>query len=219
MRHVLTDIVPLALGIAITPLAVLAILLILLSHGGLRTATAFLVGWTLTLTAVIGGIAISGIGRGGVHGRGVDIAEVVIGSALIVVAAIEWRRRPRAGTLEAPPAWMARLDALAPGRAMALGALLALNPKDLALTVAAGAKLGGAGLSAAQAGVVVAVFVVIATLGVAVPIILRAVMGERATPPLARARDEIERRGRVLGAIVVGIIGLVVLAQGVRGLF
>lgn len=216
MGHALTEVLPLAVGIALTPLAVLAVLLILLSHGGLRTATTFLVGWTVTLTAVAGAIAVAGIGRHGFHGRGIHIAEVVIGALLVTVAVLEWRRRPPPGALEAPPAWMRHLDALRPARAFGLGALLAVNPKDLALTIAAGAKI--AGLDAPQAGVVLAVFVAISTVGVAVPIVVRAVMGDRAAPLLARARDGIERNGRAIGAAVVGIIGLVALFQGIRGL-
>ena len=76
---------------------------------------------------------------------GVSWLKVAIGVLFLVMAAGQWKKRPKRGP--ASPrrrAWMATIDTATPARAAVVGAALsAANPKNLALTLAAAAPMTG----------------------------------------------------------------------------
>ena len=83
---------------------------------------------------------------------------------------------------------MASIDKLEPGGALGLGALLsAVNPKNAALTIAAAATIAGAGLPGEQA-VVLAVFVLIGSVGVLAPLVVYLFAGAGAAGPSTAGR-------------------------------
>jgi threonine/homoserine/homoserine lactone efflux protein len=99
----------------------------------------------------------------------------------LLLAARQWRGRPAEGAEPEMPKWMAALDRLRPGGALGPGALLsAVNPKNWALTIAAAATIAGAGLAGGSQAVVLAIFVVIGSLGVLAPLVVYLVGGENA---------------------------------------
>lgn len=109
------------------------------------------------------------------------------GAGLLVPAAVEWVRRPRAGPPPLP--WMTALDTYTPRQSAKLGAALApINPKNLALASVAGAEIAvlatGPTTAAATAG-----FVAVASLGVATPVLATTALGPRAECGLGRGRD------------------------------
>jgi hypothetical protein len=70
------------------------------------------------------------------------------------VAVRQWRGRPRGDAEPQLPGWMKTIDTFSPLKAAGLAALLAgPNPKNLLLTIAAGAAIAQAGISAGPAGV------------------------------------------------------------------
>jgi hypothetical protein len=208
---------PLAVAIAVSPVPVLAVVLMLLSAGGRMNARAFLAGWGATLGVVVGGVALLGIGTGADgSGRGVAIAQLALAAVLLVVMAVEWHGRPRRAEPHRAPRWMALLTRCGPGQALGLGvALVLLNVKDGALTVAAGAKLADAGLAVPGAAACIVVFVLVASATVIVPIAVDLALGERATPTLGRWRTWLERHG---STAVVGTLAAVVAVLAVQGL-
>ena len=58
--------------------------------------------------------------------------------------------------------------------------LSAVNPKNLGLTIAAAASISAAGLSGGDEIIVLVVFVLIASLGVAIPVLLNLILGSKA---------------------------------------
>ena len=65
---------------------------------------------------------------------------------------------------------------------------------------------------------VVVPFTAVASISVAVPVVLYAVAGERVLPPLERAKAWLLRNNAAVMAVVVTVIGLVLLKNGVSGL-
>ena len=137
------------------------------------TGSAFAGGWVLGLVAVsvivllVAGDADSSSDTS----TTVDIVVLLFG-LLLSVAVRGWRGRPRPGEEPEMPKWMAAIDKFTVGRALGLGVLLSgVNPKNLALTLAAAASLAQAGLSAGGDVVGVAVFVAIGSLTVAGPVV------------------------------------------------
>jgi hypothetical protein len=214
---VLGDLLGLAVAIAVSPVPVIAVVLMLISAGGRGNAVALLAGWAVTLTVVVVGVALLGIGGassdddGG--GHGVAVAQLGLAAILAVVIAIEWRGRHRS------PRWMALLTDLGPGRALALGvALVALNAKDGALAVAAGAKLGDGAPAVPAAILDVALFVLIASATVIAPLAVDLALGDRAGPILRGWHAWLERHGATAVITTLGVIVAVLVVQGGRGL-
>ncbi len=112
-------------------------------------------------------------------------------SLCLVIALRQWRKRPKAGETPDPPKWMARIDGIGPFAALALGVLLAaVNPKNLLLTVAAATTVGQQpGLSTTDTVITWAIFVVIASLGIAIPVFYRLIRGERGASDARRGQD------------------------------
>src|SRR4051812_49651041 len=75
---------------------------------------------------------------------------------------------------------MGALDNLTPAKAGGAGIVLsALNPKNLLLTIAGAAAIAQTGISTGQQAGALAIFVVIATLGVAAPVGIFFALGDR----------------------------------------
>jgi hypothetical protein len=210
---VLGDLLGLAVAIAVSPVPVIAVVLMLISAGGRGNAIALLAGWAVTLTVVVVGVALLGIGGASGGGHGVAVAQLGLAAILAVVIAIEWRGRHRS------PRWMALLTDLGPGRALALGvALVALNAKDGALAVAAGAKLGDGAPAVPAAILDVALFVLIASATVIAPLAVDLALGDRAGPILHSWHAWLERHGATAVITTLGVIVAVLVVQGGRGL-
>jgi hypothetical protein len=105
------------------------------------------------------------------------------------------------------------------GRSFVLGIFLSdFSLKNLALVAAAGSVIGQAGLG--NRGVVVAsgIFVVICTIGIVAPLLVRLFGSERGDQLLIVWREWLERNVNVLTAGVMIVIGLQLVAQGIAGL-
>jgi hypothetical protein len=216
----LRDLLPLAMAIAVSPVPVLAVVLMLMSERGRGNALALLVGWASALALIVGAVALLGIGRGSDgHGRGVAVAQLALAGILLMLIVVEWRGRPRRGSEHRAPRWMAALAGIGPGRALALGVgLVALNVKDGSLAVAAGTRLADAAPPAPAAVLRVALFVLVASATVLVPLAIDVALGERAAPTLRRWHDALQRHGSTAVMVTLGVIVAVLVVQGARGL-
>src|SRR5436190_21874057 len=119
MAGALADIVPLAVGVALSPLPILAMLLMLLSEHEIANARAFLIGWAGTLAVLATAALLTGLSvRTSDPSGSVRAAEVVTGIVLLAAAAILWRRRRRPE--RSASRWLHVLDGITPLRAGAL---------------------------------------------------------------------------------------------------
>src|SRR6266487_6599254 len=148
----------------------------LISQRARSNGSAFLVGWVLALV-VVGSIVLvlADLGKISTSGTTSTLAYVLkllLGLLFLLLAVRQWRGRPKEGEESQMPKWMANIDDFTAGKAFGLAALLAgVNPKNLALTVSAALAIAQAGLSGAQQWIALAVFVIIAKLSVAVPVL------------------------------------------------
>ena len=214
---VLTELIPLALVITLSPLSIIPAVLMLQTPRPRPTALAFMVGWLLglgVLTAVF--VAVSGtIGGFEKPPSWASWLRIVIGAALIVFGVVRFARRKSSGH---QPKWLRNLTTLSPPKAAVTAAVLTVvNLKVLFLCVAAGLVIGSAGLGTAVWAAVV-YFAAIAGCSVALPILAYAVSGDRLDDPLARLKDWMERNHATLMAAILVVIGLLVFYKGVHGL-
>jgi len=218
IRAVLTDVLPLAVAIALSPLPVIAIVLMLLSEEGRVNAAALLAGWALTIFAIAGLVVVAGIDASAHAPRWVAAAEIAGGAALVGVAAVAWARRAHGGA-EWGARWLGLVDRIRPPAAFGLAvALGAFSVKDAALALDAGSHIEHAALSASQQVVVLVVFALVASVAVALPLAVDLVAGERAAPLLRRWHRWLERHSRTAAGALLGVLGIVLIANGAAAL-
>lgn len=222
MGQVIGDVLPLALGIAISPAPMIAVILMLLSAGSRMAPAAFLLGWVLgigsvvTVTAlVVGPLDGSSSGEPAVW---VSVTKIVLGCAALLLAFRQWRQRPRSGEEPAPPRWLAAMESVTVGRALGLGVLLAAaNPKNLTLCLSGGVTIGGA-LSGSEIVIPLVVFVVLASCTVAAPVVGDLVARTALQGPLDEMRGWLTANNTALMASLLLIIGTVLIGKGLGGL-
>jgi threonine/homoserine/homoserine lactone efflux protein len=210
----MTEVIALALGIALSPFPVVPAILLLFTERPRPTSLAFLATWWVgiavpTATATAFAEAVNPTGASPTW---LSWLRIVAGIALVAYGATKWRGR---GAADDQPAWMRSLQDSTPRRAATLALLLSVaNPKVVLLAVAAGLEIGSSGLTAAGDAVAVLGFTVLATMSVTVPVLAYALMGERVLPPLARAKDWLMTHNAAVMAVVLFLIGLVLITNG-----
>jgi threonine/homoserine/homoserine lactone efflux protein len=215
---VLTELIPLALVVALSPLSIIPAVLVLHTPRPRPAGLAFLVGWLLglaALTAIF--LEVSNLlGDLDKPPPWASWVRIVVGAALIVFGIYRWLTRKRSAHT---PGWMQSLGKLTPARAGAAAlALTVVNPKVLFICAAAGLAIGTAGLGTTGAWLAVAWYVAVAGSTVAIPILAYAVSGDRLGEALKRLKDWMERQHAVLVATILIVIGLLVLYKGIHGL-
>ena len=215
------DLLPSAVGVALSPIPIIAVVLMLGTPKARTNGPAFALGWVagLVVVSVIVLVVAGDADSSDDTSTAVDVVTLLFGLALLAVAIKQWQSRPRAGEEPEMPQWMAAIDRFTPGRSAGFGAVLSgANPKNLALTVAAAASLSQAGLSLGGDVVGVALFVVIGSLTVAGPVVAYLLLGERAE----RALDEIKQLMSDHNAVIMAVVCLVLAAKligaGIGGL-
>lgn len=215
---VLTELIPLALVITLSPLSIIPAVLVLHSPTPRPAALMYLLGWIVALTAITGiFVEVSDL-LGGVEKAPAWASwlRIVVGAALIVFGTFRWLTRNRSAHM---PGWMRQLSSISPRKAGLFGALLAVvNPKVLFICAAAGLAIGTEGLGFPAVWLAVAYFVAIAASSVALPVLAYAVSGDRLDQPLAKLKDWMERHNAALVAAILVVIGLLVLYKGIHGL-
>ena len=213
----------LAIGVALSPVPIIAVVLMLTSRRARSNGPAFVIGWLIGL-AVIGAIVLSVAGPAGASKSGspatwVSWVKIVLGAGLLLVAARQFRSRPKDSDEAALPKWMASIDSMKPLPVLGLAALLGgVNPKNLLLAVSAGASIAQTGISGADQAIAYAVFALIGTIGVGAPVVLYFALGERSASMLATLKDWMGRHNAVIMAVLCLIIGVKLIGDAIGGL-
>ncbi len=223
MGQAIGEALPFAVGVAISPIPVIAIILMLLSARAGANSAAFLGGWIVGVTgAAVVLLAVSGslsTDASGAPSTSSSVIKLVLGLALIGMARRHFQQRPRADEPPALPKWLAGIDALTPVRAAGLGVLLsAVNPKNLLLIAGAMLAVSQFDLTRSDQVAVVAVFVVIAISTVAAPVVVYRVAGAKAQHLLDEAKAWLTTNNATVMAVLLLVIGVVLLGKGVSGL-
>ncbi len=219
MGQAVSDVLPLAVGVMISPIPIVAVILMLFTPRAHSNGPSFLAGW-------VGGLAIA---AGVVYAiaDGLDVAtdsgasdgastlKLVLGIALVLMGVRRWRNRPAPDAEVSLPAWMQAIDRITPGRALGLGVLLsALNPKNLLLTIGAATAVAQLGVSTSDAVVALAVFVVVASASIAVPVAIYLFAQARAQAILDTWKTWLQDNNATVMAVLLVVIGVALFSQG-----
>ncbi len=223
MADAIGQVLSLAVGVSLSPVPIIAVVLMLGTPAGRRNGPAFLAGWVLGLAVVSTVVLVvaggAGANDGGEPATWVDVLKLVLGALLLLLAVHQWRGRPHAGEAAALPKWMRTIDGFTAGRSLAMGvALSGINPKNLLLTVGAAAAVAQAGVSTADEVVAMAVFVVVATLGPGIPVAIYFAMGARAAKLLDGLKAWMGAHNAAIMTVLLLVIGAKLIGDGISGL-
>ena len=223
MGEAIGQILPLAVGVALSPIPIIAVVLMLVTERARFNGPAFVAGWVIGL-AIVGTIVLAIAGGAGANDEGepatwVSVLKLILGALLLLLAIRQWRGRPREGEDAPAPKWMQKLDTFTPTKSLGMGVVLsALNPKNLLLAVAAAAAIAQTGVSTGEQVIAYAVFVVIATIGVGFPVVLYFVMGDRSRELLDGMKRWMGAHNAAIMTVLLLVIGAKLVGDGISGL-
>ena len=213
---------PLAIAIAIFPVPIIAVVLVLGSPHGRAKGLAFVLAWLVGLGAV-GALVLLFAGaldtsESGEPATWVNVVLLALGLLLLVLAAKQWRGRPRMGEETPVPGWMRAIDEFTIAKAAGSGfALSGLNPKNVLLTAAAAVEIAERGLRASEQAAVLVGFVLIASIGVLTPLVLTLALGDRSHRLLEELRGWMARYNAVIMSVIFLLIGAKLIGDAISG--
>jgi threonine/homoserine/homoserine lactone efflux protein len=214
---------PIAVGVMVSPLPIVAVVLMLVSGSARANATAFVLTWFVAVGAVALIVALAAGAADSDQGSPASWTgwvKIVLGVLLLLLAVRQWQGRPREGTEPATPKWMAAVDTFTPAKAARLAVLLgAVNPKNLLLAVSGGAAIATAARGDVGASIGAAiVFAVVASVGVAAPLVVYVSAGDRAAQILDDLRGWMIAHNAVIMSVLLLVIGAKLFGDGLTGL-
>jgi len=213
----------LAVGVALSPVPIIAVTLMLVTPRARSNGPAFLVGWLAGL-AIVGAVVLLVAGPANANDNGepatwVEVLKLVLGALVLRIALRQWRGRPHDGEEGPTPKWMGAIDTFTPPKAAGAGAVLAgANPKNLLLAVAAAAAIAQTGIPGGQQAGAYAVFALIGTVGVAAPVVIYFALGDRSGPVLDRLKRWMAAHNAVIMTVLCLVIGAKLIGDAVAGL-
>lgn len=222
MEGVTGQILAFAVGVGLSVFPIIAIILMLCTPRGRTNGPAFLAGWLAGIVAV-GAIILAlsnsiDLSKSG-PGTGASWFKIGLGVLLLFAAFRQWRRRPACGEEPQMPGWMAALDKVTWPKSFGLAALLSgVNPKNLALIAAAAATVAQSGAAMGQQVLASVVFVVIATVGVALPLVVYLAMGERAVKILDEWKSWLAMHNAAIMVVLFLVFAAKLIGDGITGL-
>jgi hypothetical protein len=219
MAEGISQVLTFAVGVAVSPLAVIAVILMLVSRRARTNGTLFLLGWVLTL-GVVGGVVYAVSHEAyetdtTAASDGISWGLIVLGIVLLVMAVMSWRRRPAPGQESDLPKWLASVDDMKPTRAFGLAVVFAgVKPKNLILTVGAASGLARLDPSPSEAAVALAVFLTIASLSVGIPVLVYLAAGRRAEVALESGKSWLLEHHAAMMTALLLVFGVYLIANG-----
>ncbi|MFD2792208.1 GAP family protein [Promicromonospora vindobonensis] len=211
---------PVAVGVLVSPLPIVAVVLMLVSERARSNALAFVAGWFLAVLALVLVVAlVAGSAAPDDDGPAAWTGwlKIVLGVLLLLLSVRQWRGRPRGAAEPPAPKWMAAIDQFTPVRSAGLAVLLgAVNPKNLLLVVSGGAAIAATAPPDTSTTVVAAlVFALVASAGVVTPVVIYFSMGDRAAGILDELKSWMVRNNAAIMAVLLLVLGAKMLGDGI----
>lgn len=217
MNRAIGAVLPFAVGAAVSPIPLVAAIVVLFTRRARANGLAYLLGWSggsaIVVSVAYVAARVLGFGSSGGSTGVTSGAHTALGVLLLVLAVRRWRKRPVAGEATTP-GWMEKIDGFGTARIAGLGALLSINPKNVVLALGAAAALAQLDGSSAEVAVGLGVFVVLGSAGVIAAVGYAVVGGDRSRATLERTRDwMIVNNAGVMAALLL-VFGTLLVAQG-----
>lgn len=206
-----------ALGLAASPLPILALLVVMITPRARANTAAFLAGWVGAAIALTVLASILGLDAYLSEGASPFLrnATLALGIALVLGAGGALLFSTRRSSQS--PRVLQAIDSIGPPGALLLGmSLVALNAKNASLALLGGVHIAATSNSTLDHASLTALFVAIASATLVLPALLFFVAGRRATELLAPLRAWMARNLRRLLYLVIVVIGFALVRAGLE---
>jgi hypothetical protein len=223
MGEAIGEYLAIPVGITLSPIPIIAVVLMLTTPKARSNGPAFVLGWLIGL-GIVGVITLAIVGpasggEGGQPAAWVSWLKFVLGVLLLLVGLREFSGRPREGEEAPMPKWMGAIDRFKPVTALGAGAaLVGANPKNLLLAISGAAVIAQTGISGGEQAVAYTIFALIATIGVGAPVVIYFAMGDRSAEILGSIKDWMGRHNAVIMAVLCLLIGVKLIGDAIGGL-
>ena len=117
------------------------------------------------------------------------------------------------------PKWMDGISSFQPGKSAAVGLVVgAANPKNIAMALGASLTVASASLTSGDQAIVMAIYTLIAVLGVLAPLIVVLVMGDRSQAILDSWKTWLAQNNAAVMSVLFLVFAVVLIGKGVSGL-
>lgn len=217
--HAIPSSLPYALAIVVSTAPILAIVLVMVTTRPARISTMFLLGWALGVLTVAG--VLVGFVDLSVRPRLPEtagaIVKTILGAMLAIMAVRAWRQR--GANRAAAPKWLSGIARWSASRSFSVGfGLGSVNPKNLALVASGATAILASATTSREHVIAVLVFAIVASLGIATPLLLRELGGPTMNRGLEHASRWMTVHGKTISTVVIAIIAVLLLVTGLRGL-
>lgn len=218
------EMIALAFGVAFSPIPIAALILVLSTPGGVRNGFAYLVGWALGLLFLVSFVTFLAIEadptvaeRRRLVGAWINLG---FGIFLLLMSVRSWRKRAATEEVQETPRWMQRLDQFGLFSSLVLGMLLGVaNLKNVPLSVQASLLVAREVESFGERGFLVTVFLVLSSLGVALPVLITLFGGEKPERILQQWKQWLSRHNTLILTILFALIGSWLIAKAIAVLY
>lgn len=225
MGNVIGELFPLAVALATGPLPIIALMLILASDGATAKGLAFVGGRmaglaTLVVAALVIASAVNdpSLGHRTHPSPVVSIIRIVVGVALLALAARMWLRRGIDPSGE-PSRLVRHIDGISTRGSFGLGlAVTAIDPASLSIGVLVGVDIAATRMGTPTDITLAVAFVLAATLNVTVPLLAYLVGGDTARRKLSALKDWLQTNEKTVMMVLFVMIGAILVGRGIRDL-
>lgn len=218
LSEVIGGLLPAAVAVALSPIPVIAVVVVLGTRRARSNGPLFAVGWVLGMavaSTIVLAVTRDASNPDSATATGIGWVQVALGVMFFVMAAKQWKKRPQPGVHPVMPPWMATLDTTTGVRALVLGSTLsAANPKNLALVVSAAATVAQAGLTTSGDIVAMAVFVAIGSCTVVGAVLVAVIAPRRSAAPLAAVKEFMTAHSAVIMFVILVVLGAKFVGDG-----
>jgi Sap, sulfolipid-1-addressing protein len=221
MLDALAESLPLAVALALSPLAIASVVLMLLSARPRAASVAFLIGFLIAIVVVTaaGYLLASVLPHRGETSISAPWVLLILGAVAIVLAVKQWRSRPKPGDELELPGWIAKVEGITTSSAFVMGAFFGgIKPKNLLLSIGLGVSLEALTLTTGEAAIVIGIVAVIASIPVMVPVIISLVALDRVAGTLDRLRAWMVQNNAAMVGTILLLVGVLLIGQSVSTL-
>ncbi|HUL99303.1 MAG TPA: GAP family protein [Mycobacterium sp.] len=221
MGELWVTMLPAAIAIAVSPTGIIEMILVLLSARARLNAAVFFVSVMVSvfLLPLLGASILRAWVKSGTAATAPSAvtAWLLIGlGVLLIVSAVVALVRPATTT---PPAVFGRIAGMGPGAVFLLSLTVVwFNPINALILLTVGSQAASMNVPIATLLLSLAAFTLLASAPFAAVVVVLEWGGERATAALERFRRWLVDHYRVIMAVILGLLGLMFLAQGVASL-
>ena len=235
MIDLLWDLLPVVLGVVASPLAIMALVAVLLSRRARVNGLAYLGGWAVAVVvALCAAYAIFGtleLEQRHDPPMWLPFARIILAAVLFTGAVWTYRRAhaevakmatattPEQTAAAAPqlPGWLQKVGEFSPPRSFALGlGVFTLNPVNMSCAIVAALDIRLSGLTAGSSLWVLLGFATISIAPMTIPVVLAIVKRERAEPTLSALRTWIAAHNGTLSVVMFTLVGFMQMQKALQ---